>query len=83
MCKDENEQPFLNKVIDIICSRSHTIAVTSSGHAFSWGSNSYGALGLGFNLISVNKPTLIESLVIQNAHITKVSSNHNHTLFLS
>ncbi len=69
LCKDSNEQPFLNKVTDIICSKNHTIAITSSGHAFSWGTNIYGALGLGFNQTIVSKPTLIESLVVQNAHV--------------
>lgn len=38
------------RVRRVACGRRHTIAITSSGGAFVWGSNEYGQLGLGDDL---------------------------------
>jgi alpha-tubulin suppressor-like RCC1 family protein len=35
------------KVTKISCGIYHTVALTDIGHAFAWGDNEFGALGLG------------------------------------
>lgn len=50
---------------------------------FSWGTSAHGALGLGDKIKSVDKPTLIDSLVYQQADIVKVDAKHNHSVFLT
>jgi alpha-tubulin suppressor-like RCC1 family protein len=37
------------KVTQICCANSFTFALTNTHHVFSWGTNAYGALGLGKN----------------------------------
>jgi len=36
--------------IDVACGFSHTVCITASGNAYSWGSNAYHQLGLGLIL---------------------------------
>jgi len=50
------------KVTEICCANSFSIAVTASGLVFAWGTNLYGALGLGRQLTSVETPTLVHHL---------------------
>ena len=63
VCKDQNDQSYINRVVDVCCASSFTLAVTSSGHAFSWGTSAHGALALGRNVKVANRPTLVEKLV--------------------
>ena len=35
------------KVVEVCCGDSHSLARSKDGHVFSWGSGSYGRLGLG------------------------------------
>jgi len=58
-----------NRIYDVCCANSFTMALTTGGQAFSWGTNLYGALGLGKQATSVNKPTLIQTLLQYQAHI--------------
>lgn len=81
--QDVSGQPFNNKVIDVVCANSFTLAVTKSGHVFSWGTSVYGALGLGDSISSADKPTLIEHLVAQQGDIVKVDAKYNHSAFLT
>jgi len=81
--QDMSGQQFNNKVVDVVCANSFTLAVTKSGHVFSWGTSLYGALGLGGAVSSASKPTLIQSLVSQSGDIVKVSAKYNHSLFLT
>ena len=60
---DQSGQPFKNQVIDVVCATTYTLAVTQSGHVFSWGTSHHGALGLGDKVKYVDKPTLVDSLV--------------------
>lgn len=48
-----------NRVIEVCCANSFSLAVTASGLVFAWGTNLYGAMGLGRQLTSVDSPTLI------------------------
>ena len=48
-----------NKVVFITCANSFTLALTSVGQVYSWGTNLYGALGQGQNNTSSSRPTLI------------------------
>ena len=51
------------KVTSICCANSFTLATTSKGQAFSWGTNLYGALGLGQQMTSTTSPVLIQTLL--------------------
>ena len=64
LSKDQNDNQYLNKVVDFVCGNSYSLAITTSGHAFSWGTNSYGALGLGPKVTCASKPTIIEYFVM-------------------
>ena len=81
--QDMSGQPFNNKIVDVVCASTFTLAVTKSGHVFSWGTSVHGALGLGDTITSTDKPTLIESLVAQQGDIVKVSAKYNHSVFLT
>ena len=75
---------YMNKIIDVVCASTMTMAVTSSGHCFSWGQSGTGALGLGKSLKSVVKPTLIDKFVSQyKVSIEKVAISATHSLFLA
>ena len=37
ICKDANDVSYMNKIVDVVCASTMTMAVTSSGHCFSWG----------------------------------------------
>jgi alpha-tubulin suppressor-like RCC1 family protein len=58
------------------------MAVTREGQVCSWGTNLYGALGLGKETTAVQKPSLIQSLVQQQVHIVKISGKFHHSIFL-
>jgi alpha-tubulin suppressor-like RCC1 family protein len=48
--------------VDVACGGSHTVAVTSTGRAFAFGSSPNGQLGLGTSVPRADTPTLISSL---------------------
>lgn len=50
------------QIIQIACGQYHSLALTNSGEIYSFGSNLYGQLGLGFECEKVMKPTLVKSL---------------------
>lgn len=81
--QDHQGQPFRNSVVDVVCAATFTLAVTKSGHVFSWGTSHYGALGLGNKVKSAEKPTLIDTLVYQQADVVKVDAKYNHSVFLT
>jgi len=58
-----NNESKTNRVIDVCCANSFTLAVTTTGQVFSWGTNLYGALGHGKQLTQISKPTVVNTLV--------------------
>lgn len=51
------------KFIEICAGKSHSLALSESGHVFSWGLNCYGLLGIGFKPKTyITSPTLIPKL---------------------
>ncbi len=88
----ENEQPakqlslpkscsFQTQIVEIACGEDHSCLITSSGHLYAMGSNSFGKLGISGgknpNLDYYNTPKLVDSLV--NSPVFKVSCGWNHT----
>lgn len=64
-------------IVQIACGDFHSLCLTNNGELYSWGSNKYGQLGLGYESDVVAKPTLISSLAgIPFAFIT-CGSNHS------
>jgi alpha-tubulin suppressor-like RCC1 family protein len=68
------------KVIQISCGLLHSMALTESGHVFSWGYNSYGQLGHN-NINITNEPSLV--LLSNKIPIKKISCGLRHSLLLS
>jgi alpha-tubulin suppressor-like RCC1 family protein len=66
------------KVIQISCGSSHSMALTESGRVFSWGYNGFGQLGHN-NTKNVNKSTII----LLSNEIQKISCGLTHSLLLS
>ncbi|XP_063955724.1 probable E3 ubiquitin-protein ligase HERC1 isoform X1 [Lytechinus pictus] len=63
-------------VEDIAVGSEHTLALTSTGDVWGWGSNSDGQLGLGhFN--TVREPVLVGSL--QGKNIQQISAGRSHS----
>lgn len=71
-----------NRVSMVSCGSSYTLAVTTIGQVYSWGTNLYGALAQGNQNHCLPRPTLIMSFAHQSIQIARVSANFNHTLFL-
>ena len=79
----ELSPPIINemhRIREISCGHFHTLALTENGDVFSWGSNSYGQLGLN-DTIDRNKPKMIESL--NNYRITEIACGGNFSLALT
>jgi alpha-tubulin suppressor-like RCC1 family protein len=68
------------KIVMISCGEWHSMALTESGHVFSWGLNSSGQMGLE-NTNKANKPSIV-SLSIK-IPIKKISCGREHSLLLS
>lgn len=68
-------------MIQIAIGESHSIAVTSLGRVFTWGSNTYGQLGNN-SFTSSNKPINITSN-FYGAKIIQVSAGYYHSMALS
>jgi RCC1 and BTB domain-containing protein len=70
----------LEKVVAISCSSIHSLALTESGHVFSWGYNENGNLGIG-NFDNKNSP---QRVVLNDAIIIrKIVCGLGHNLMLS
>ncbi|XP_076880016.1 putative E3 ubiquitin-protein ligase HERC1 isoform X2 [Brachyhypopomus gauderio] len=61
---------------DVAVGAEHTLALSSSGDVYAWGSNSEGQLGLG-HTNHVREPTLISSL--QGKNIQQISAGRCHS----
>jgi alpha-tubulin suppressor-like RCC1 family protein len=68
------------KVIQITCGEWHSMALTESGHVFSWGLNSSGQLGLE-KTNKANKPSIVS--LSNEIPIKKISCGREHSLLLS
>jgi E3 ubiquitin-protein ligase HERC4 len=70
----------------VSCGMSHSLAVSESGEAYSWGQSFYGALGLGAKdsaqtVENQFSPKLIHLLKEQN--VTCVEAGSRHSVFLT
>lgn len=65
------------RISQVAAGESHTMALTSDGHVFSWGCGYYGALGHG-NEASLVTPQLIESL--KGTKIVSACGGASHSL---
>uniref|UniRef100_A0A0B7B3C0 HECT domain-containing protein n=2 Tax=Arion vulgaris TaxID=1028688 RepID=A0A0B7B3C0_9EUPU len=86
--KAEQQIPKLVKslaihcVLQVSCGNDHTLTLTNDGLMFTWGSNSYGQLGLGRRTSEYqNLPELISC--VRGIPVQQVAAGGNHSLMLS
>ncbi|KAL7036552.1 hypothetical protein ACKWTF_008846 [Chironomus riparius] len=68
-------------IVQIACGQFHTLALTNAGELYSFGSNSYGQCGLGYETEKVTMPTLVKSLL--GIPIAMVICGANHSFVIS
>uniref|UniRef100_H3CY63 HECT domain-containing protein n=1 Tax=Tetraodon nigroviridis TaxID=99883 RepID=H3CY63_TETNG len=73
--------PLRVPVVQVACGKSHSVALTTGGDVLSWGSNSYGQLGLGTEVPSQETPALVAGLV--GVPVSQISAGATHTMFLT
>jgi hypothetical protein len=68
----------------ISCGWGYSMALTECGHAYSWGYNGFGQLGIG-NTVDSNEPKFVEVVDENksNVFIEKISCGSDHSLLLS
>jgi hypothetical protein len=67
------------RVVMISCGSCHSMALTESGHVYSWGSNKYGQLG-NENTVYSNTPKVVE---LNSISVERISCGLWHSLLLS
>ena len=72
---------FGGKVKLVRCGYYHTVAVTEDGHAWGFGRNDYGQLGLGHQKQRVNAPAQVQHL--DHERVTTVSAGCYHTVLVA
>jgi len=84
---DMNSKPRIVKdlvtsyVIQIACGYKHSLALTSRGELYTWGSNENGQLGVGLKNKVVPVPTLVSS--IKGLPIALIACGASHSFVLS
>jgi len=68
-------------IVQVACGENHTLALTYDGQLFSWGSNSFGQLGLGTSTDREVKPTLVASLA--GIPLAFIACGGNHSFAVS
>lgn len=66
----------LSNVVAISAGGYHTLAITSDGSVWAWGSNAEGQLGIGSDVSYQKKPVRISSL----SKITRISAGNVHSM---
>ena len=74
-----NTNGFISQVAT---SGDHTVALTSDGRVYSWGTNSYGQLGNNYTNNS-NTPTTISLGALAGKTVTQIAAGSNHTAALA
>ena len=69
-------------VVKLACGSRHSVAVTSDGHAYSWGCNDYGQLGHS-DLVSRDSPTVIGWFIEQNLTVVDVYAGYWNSVFVT
>lgn len=70
------------KIVAVACGATHTIAISETGNAYSWGLGELGALGLE-DTSTMYKPTLIKYFAERSLWIVNASCGNSHSLFLT
>ncbi|KAK7003641.1 E3 ubiquitin-protein ligase HERC4 [Biomphalaria glabrata] len=69
-------------VLQVACGDNHTVILTQDGQVATWGSNSFGQLGLGATeTLFIDEPRFLDCL--KGLPIDQVASGSNHSLILS
>ncbi|KAK9908348.1 hypothetical protein WJX75_006427 [Coccomyxa subellipsoidea] len=71
------------RVTHVAAGLSHTIVCTDAGAVYTWGWNRDGQLGHGANQPACRTPRLVESQMLADAHVMKVSSGSRHCAALT
>jgi len=68
-------------IVKLAAGSRHSLAVASTGHAYSWGCNDYGQLGHG-DLVSRDYPSLIGCFVRNGLQVTDVFAGSWNSVFI-
>lgn len=68
-------------VVQIVCGRNHSIALTSGGDIYAWGANDQGQLGIGTTTPSEPSPSIVNALA--GIPIAQIACGSNHTFAVS
>ncbi|KAK5650940.1 hypothetical protein RI129_001969 [Pyrocoelia pectoralis] len=68
-------------VVQIVCGKNHSIALTSGGDIYAWGANDHGQLGIGTTTPSEPSPSIVSALA--GIPIAQIACGSNHTFAVS
>lgn len=71
--------PTGSKIVQIVAGSHHSLALTSDGNVFAWGSNLEGQLGLPDISGLVNKPTKVHI----PEPVKQINTGYYHSIFLT
>ncbi|XP_064600028.1 probable E3 ubiquitin-protein ligase HERC4 isoform X2 [Liolophura sinensis] len=71
------------KVIQVSCGECHSLVLTNDSRVFTWGSNSFGQLGIGKNRSGQKSPQLLDCLKGIPMRMITAGANHSCVLSLS
>lgn len=71
-----------NSIVSIAAGDCHSLAVTSGGHVYSWGSGGYGRLGHGDHLDEY-LPKCVSALYDSEVKVKSIAAGSAHSIFLS
>ncbi|XP_050548288.1 uncharacterized protein LOC126909925, partial [Daktulosphaira vitifoliae] len=73
--------PFRVKIVQLVVSQTHFVALTNDCLVFTWGEDKHGQLGHGEENTWKNDPQCVASLL--DKHITQVGAGQNFSIFIS
>ncbi|XP_054169352.1 RCC1 and BTB domain-containing protein 2-like [Oppia nitens] len=84
-------QPRYLDIVDVVCGKGHSLALTSDGHVYVWGLNEWGQLGRDPSndvhncrqKCCSNRPKPLASKLLTGVSIKKAQCGPTHTLLLS
>ncbi len=72
------------KIVEVAAGFSHSLALSSDGKVYAWGSERWGELGNGHNIDTVLTPAIVDTNgVLKGKKIIKIAAGSSHSLALT